>query len=82
MLRLLAWSADILLDVLPMRESEFRNFVTEVISCHGEGAVAGVQVVGLPIGKGEGDDDGDDGGTGRGVQVDGGLVLMGLPFPG
>ena len=30
----------------------------------------------------QGDDDGDDGGTGRGVQVDGGLVLMGLPFQG
>ena len=76
--------------MLPGRKSEFRSFVSKVTFGHGEGTVAGVrdaaavgvQVEGLPIGEGEGkggegDGDGDER-TGRGV--DGGLVLMGLPF--
>jgi hypothetical protein len=90
MLHLLMRFAEVPLKVLPGGKSEFRSFVSKVIFGHGEGTVAGVRdaaavsvrVEGLPTGEGEGkggegDGDGDER-TGRGV--DGGLVLMGLPF--
>ena len=76
--------------MLPGDKSELGSFVSKVTFGHGEGTVAGVRdaaavsvrVEGLPTGEGEGkggegDGDGDER-TGRGV--DGGLVLMGLPF--
>ncbi|KAI0251498.1 hypothetical protein BJV78DRAFT_1361474 [Lactifluus subvellereus] len=90
-LRVSAWFADVPLEVLPGRESEFCSFVSKVIFGRREGAVAGVRgvtAVGVRVegssideseGEGEGGDD-DDEGTGRGV--DGGLVLTGLPFQG
>ena len=64
-----------------------------VIFGRGEGAVAGMRgvaavgvwVEGLPIGEGEGEGEGgddDEVGVETGCSVDGGLVLMGLPFQG
>ena len=93
-LSLLASFAEVPLEVMSRRKSEFRRFVSKVIFGRGEGIIVGVhgvaaigkRVEGLPIGGGEDEGEGGDDDevvevkTGRGV--DGGLVVAGLPFQG